>query len=125
MQLFLITRTTIKKGNSRGKIPLPLNLNKPFKPRTRSSDAELARLQQQYGADEGRSGISHKIFRCTVDFHSKFKCSQTECIEVIEDFTVSRIFISNLFCVVLVNTIPFPRTATLKHLSHNDTTVYV
>lgn len=28
MQLFLITRTTINKGNSRGKIPLPLNLNK-------------------------------------------------------------------------------------------------
>ena len=26
MQLFLITRTTINKGNSRGKIPLPLNL---------------------------------------------------------------------------------------------------
>ena len=55
MQLFLITRTTIKKGNSRGKIPLPLNLNNPFKSRTRSSDAELARLQQQYGAEAGRA----------------------------------------------------------------------
>ena len=40
MQLFLITRTTINTGNSRGKIPLPLNLNKPFKSRTRLSDAE-------------------------------------------------------------------------------------
>ena len=41
MQLFLITGTTINKGNSRGKlIPLPLNLNKPSKSRTRSSDAE-------------------------------------------------------------------------------------
>ena len=46
-------------------------------------------------------------------------------IEVNEDFTVSRMIISNLFCVVLVNMIPFPRTATLKHLSHNGTTVYV
>lgn len=27
MKLFLITGTTINKGNSRGKIPLPLNLN--------------------------------------------------------------------------------------------------
>ena len=115
MQLFLITGTTINKGNSRGKIPLPLNLNKPFK----------SRCSNSRGRFEGWSGISHKIFRCPVDFHSKFKCSQTECIEVIEDFTVSRIFISNLFCVVLVNMIPFPRTATLKHLSHNDTTVYV
>ena len=77
------------------------------------------------GRSEGWSGISHKIFRCPVDFHSKFKCSQTESVEVIEDFTVSRIFIFNLFCVVLVNMIPFPRTATLKHLSHNDITVYV
>ena len=78
-----------------------MNLNKPFKSRCSSSR----------GRSEGWSGISHKIFRCPVDFHSKFKCSQTECIEVIEDFTVSRIFISNLFCVVLVNMIPFPRTA--------------
>lgn len=67
------------------------------------------------------------MFSCPVDFHSKLNAPKQiwKRIEVNEDFTVSRIIISNLFGVVLVNMMPFPQTATLKHLSHNGTTVYV
>lgn len=53
MQLFVITRTTINKGNSLGKIPLPLNLNKPFKSRERSSDARMSAVAAAVGAERG------------------------------------------------------------------------